>query len=480
MPKFSAYMKGGDGSVGPPGASMISGVVSTTTQLPVNPPDNRRIYLVGESDPKRIYAYIENEGWVDQGLTASEIGRVTSSINSIPWTSTAVPSITTQFSTSNQIDYLNFDFTVVDGRSAGFSTSQGATAVTTNWNNSPNVTITTEGNDWEKKFNFGFTIPVGRPAGFGDVHVTTKSTPSGSEPWVSISTIDESPEYAKEFSFAFGIPEGVAAGFSTGQYVSVSTLDSGELATVEITTITTSPETAKEYSFHFGLPRGDALSIYEGVSFTTGDGYEYHWVDTNGTSTLVFNRGTVEKLPIYIYNNNNESIASTFKISTSTIEYEADEKFNGTMYLMMPATLQNVEIGSVTSVDYGNNPSVSISTGSTSTNIILDFTIPVGYPGRTAIDSITTNIQSLSTNLNSVSTALHGKALHITMPSTSSLGTINNSNITTTMRVVNIVWGTPANVTGNVTWNTDTAGQLVLSGTLSGATTAEIDLIDFG
>lgn len=77
-------------------------------------------------------------------------------------------------------------------------------------------------------------------------------------------------------------------------------------------------------------------------------------------------------------------------------------------------------------------------------------------------------------------TAIHGRALHISMASTSSLGTINNSAITTTMRVVNIVWGTPSNVTSNVTWNTNTAGKLVLSGTLSGATTAEIDLIDFG
>lgn len=77
-------------------------------------------------------------------------------------------------------------------------------------------------------------------------------------------------------------------------------------------------------------------------------------------------------------------------------------------------------------------------------------------------------------------TAIHGRALHISMASTSSLGTISNAAITTTMRVVNIVWGTPSNVTSDVTWNTDTAGQLVLSGTLAGATTAEIDLIDFG
>ena len=205
MPKFSAYMKGGDGSVGPPGASMISGVVSTTSQLPLNPPDNRRIYLVGESNPKYIYTYIENQGWVNQGLTAEKIDEITASITSTPWTTTAVPSITTQYSTSDQIGHLNFDFTVITGRSAGFSTSQSATISSTNWNATPNVTITTEGEDWEKKFNFDFTVPVGRPAGFGNINATTQTLPFDTPSWVSVSTVEESPEHANDFNFAFGI-----------------------------------------------------------------------------------------------------------------------------------------------------------------------------------------------------------------------------------------------------------------------------------
>ena len=78
-----------------------------------------------------------------------------------------------------------------------------------------------------------------------------------------------------------------------------------------------------------------------------------------------------------------------------------------------------------------------------------------------------------------VDVGMSRKFLHISMPSTSTLGAISNAKIKTTMRVVNIVWGTPSNVLSDVTWNTDTAGQLVLSGTLGGATTAEIDLLDF-
>jgi len=396
MPKFSAYMKGGDGIVGPPGASFISGIVATTSQLPENPPENRRIYLVGESDPKHIYTYIDGV-WTDQGSTASEVARVDATIESIGWTED--PTVQVSFSTQDQKDYFNFDFAVPKTRPAGFGTSSDASATTIAFGATPTVSVSTNGEDWEKNFHFDFNIPAGEPAGFGTPHVEVEKVPSGTDPIVEISTVTTSPENAKEFNFHFGIPEGVAAGFSTNQNVSVSTLDTGELATVEISTVTTSPETEKVFNFHFGLPRGDALAIYDGIPFTANaDGYNYHWEDRNGTSTLVFDRGTVEKVPIYIYNNNNESIASTFKLSTSTIEYEADEKFDGTMYLMMPATLQSVEVGSVSSTTFGNQPVVSKSTSSTSTTLILDFVIPEGYPGHNVIDSMTTNIESLSTN----------------------------------------------------------------------------------
>ena len=109
---------------------------------------------------------------------------------------------------------------------------------------------------------------------------------------------------------------------------------------------------------------------------------------------------------------------------------------------------------------------------------------PINSPNFTGEPTAPT--QAISDNSTKLATTAYvkavvaKKALHISMPSTSSLGILQNSNITTTMRVVNIVWGTPSNVSSNVSWNTNTAGQLVLSGTLAGATTAEIDLIDFG
>lgn len=70
-------------------------------------------------------------------------------------------------------------------------------------------------------------------------------------------------------------------------------------------------------------------------------------------------------------------------------------------------------------------------------------------------------------------------ALHISVASFSSFPqTISNSAITAGMRVVNCVWGTPLAITGDVSWTT-ADGSLTLSGSISGSTTAEIDLILF-
>ena len=204
MPKFSAYMKGGDGTVGPPGASFISGIVSTTTQLPSDPPENRRIYLVGDSDPKYIYAYIDGE-WVNQGLTASEVARADASISSVSWTED--PSVQVSFSTENQKDYFHFDFAVPKTRPAGFGTSSSASATTIAFGATPTVSITTSGEDYAKNFHFGFGIPAGEPAGFGTISATTNQVAYNVAPSVEVVAVTSSPERAKQFNFEFNIPE---------------------------------------------------------------------------------------------------------------------------------------------------------------------------------------------------------------------------------------------------------------------------------
>lgn len=68
--------------------------------------------------------------------------------------------------------------------------------------------------------------------------------------------------------------------------------------------------------------------------------------------------------------------------------------------------------------------------------------------------------------------------LHLSVASFSSLPkTISNASITSTMRVIECVWGTPSAITSNISWTTSD-GSLVLSGSMSGSTTADIVLIE--
>ena len=115
MPKFSAYMKGNDGSVGPPGSSIINGIVSTTNDLPRGG-GNKIAYLVGVSNPKKLYVWNASTGeWEDQGTTANKLGAVTASITTTP---TGYPSVRVTHSTSNQEDTINFYFTIPDANDA--------------------------------------------------------------------------------------------------------------------------------------------------------------------------------------------------------------------------------------------------------------------------------------------------------------------------------------------------------------------------
>ena len=70
--------------------------------------------------------------------------------------------------------------------------------------------------------------------------------------------------------------------------------------------------------------------------------------------------------------------------------------------------------------------------------------------------------------------------LHITSTLTTLPATISNASILSTMRVVNCVFGSPANVTSDVAWATSD-GEIALSGTMvaSSSTTIDIDLAIF-
>lgn len=89
------------------------------------------------------------------------------------------------------------------------------------------------------------------------------------------------------------------------------------------------------------------------------------------------------------------------------------------------------------------------------------------------VDAGTNNITLTAADVNAPTIPLH-----ISVASFSSLPkTIENANITSTMRVIDCVCGTPNSIIGDVTWTTSD-GSLVLSGTMSGSTIADIVLIE--
>lgn len=55
--------------------------------------------------------------------------------------------------------------------------------------------------------------------------------------------------------------------------------------------------------------------------------------------------------------------------------------------------------------------------------------------------------------------------------------TKSDTRITSTMRVINVVFGTPGNVTSNITWTTS-AGSVTFNATFTGSTTIDFDLVE--
>lgn len=103
-----------------------------------------------------------------------------------------------------------------------------------------------------------------------------------------------------------------------------------------------------------------------------------------------------------------------------------------------------------------------------------DVTITAGDIQTSDNNSVQTHLDNAEADITTLKTY---EALHLSVASFSSLPeTVSNSKITADMRVIECVFGTPSAITSDITWTTS-AGSLVLSGSMSGSTTAEITLI---
>lgn len=109
------------------------------------------------------------------------------------------------------------------------------------------------------------------------------------------------------------------------------------------------------------------------------------------------------------------------------------------------------------------------------------FIVHNGTDGTGTVNSINNIGVDEGTNNITLTAADVGAAtvpLHLSVASFSSLPkTISDSRITEGMRVIDCVWGNQSVIRSNVDWTTS-AGSLVLSGSMSGSTTAEIVLIE--
>lgn len=110
----------------------------------------------------------------------------------------------------------------------------------------------------------------------------------------------------------------------------------------------------------------------------------------------------------------------------------------------------------------------------------LDLKAPLESPALTGTPTAPT--AAAGTNTTQIATTSYVKKyapLHVSgTASAGSTYTISNANITATMRVINCVFGTPSNVTSDVTWTT-AAGTVTFTGTFAGSTTIDADLVEF-
>lgn len=92
--------------------------------------------------------------------------------------------------------------------------------------------------------------------------------------------------------------------------------------------------------------------------------------------------------------------------------------------------------------------------------------------------SVAGSAQTLKVALDGIANTKGNKAIWVDMGTVSSLPvTKTASGITTDMVVSDAVLGTPAAQTGNWTVNTDTAGRITVSGSISGSTTLKLLMV---
>lgn len=116
----------------------------------------------------------------------------------------------------------------------------------------------------------------------------------------------------------------------------------------------------------------------------------------------------------------------------------------------------------------------------TEINALLAPKAPLASPALTGTPTAPTAPAGTNSDQIATTAYVHTRGMYHVVIQVVSAGSTKSYNcdvITASMRVVNCVFGTPANVTSDITWTT-TAGNITFTGTFTGATTIDLDLIE--
>ena len=146
--------------------------------------------------------------------------------------------------------------------------------------------------------------------------------------------------------------------------------------------------------------------------------------------------------------------------------------YQGTLYRFTAAHSAGAWIGSdVTAVTVGDELDAA--------NDAIAQKAPLASPAFTGTPTAPTPAASDDSTAIATTAFVHSRGVFHVSGSIAqgSTKTFSASGITSTMHVINVAWGTPSNVTSDVTWTTAT-GTVTFAGTFAGATTIDFDLIE--
>lgn len=368
-------------------ASLIDGQVSNTSQLPTGNNYQGRAYLVGETNPKQLWVYLNGQ-WTNQGvISGAGFGQPTSSIELLNNNEEAFVNVSTDISSPETAKVFNFHFGIP-------SVSASASTSTLSASSDASVNVSTSNNNIH--FNFGIPQGIDGKDGVGIQSITK----TGTQGLIDTYTITFTDSTTTEYNITNGKigkdgEDGTPAGFGNIT-VNTTTLPSTSSAEVEIIPDDSSPDSNKNFTFNFKIPRGstgpqgpEGIGFYQKLEFTSTNveqSIDYNWtsvskpLDEYDTYILTINRTQNQILPISIYNIQNKNIAATFTLTSpteqypyGTIEYETEEKFDGILYYIGEAPTPQLEIGTVTIAE-GITP--SITNEKVGNNNVLSFSLP--------------------------------------------------------------------------------------------------------